>query len=153
MISPEVLRRYTFFASFTHQELKRLAMIGREQTIPEGQALFAEGGLADEFYFLLDGEIEILIGADEHCQESVPLASVPAGELVGWSALIEPHVFTASARASRPSRVIAFSREDWEPLGADAHLYGLMMRKVAQVIGRRLKDTRVQLLSLSAKPA
>ncbi len=152
MISPELLRRYSFFAGFTDQELKRLAMAGREQAISAGQMLCVEGDRADEFYFLVDGEVEILIYADENHFESAPLSSVPAGEFIGWSALIEPHIYTASVRAVRPTRVVAFGRAEFEPLETDGHLYGLMMQKVAQVVGRRLKDARIQLLSLTAHP-
>ncbi len=153
MISPELLRRYSFFAGFSDAELKRVAMAGREQAVAEDEFLFAEGEHADRFYFLIDGEMEILIHADEKGLESVPLSTVPAGELVGWSALIEPNIFSASVRATRRSRVLAFERTEFEHLTVDAHFYGLLMRKVAQVIARRLKDTRIQLLSLSAQPA
>jgi CRP-like cAMP-binding protein len=153
MVSPELLRRHPFFAGFADNELKCLAMAGREMSLDQGERLFAEGEAASAFYFLLDGEVEVLICASEDCPESVALSSLPAGQLIGWSALVEPNIYTASARATRPSRVIAFSRADFEPLMADAHLYCLMMYKVAQVIGHRLKDTRVQLISLTARPA
>jgi CRP-like cAMP-binding protein len=153
MVSPELLRRYPFFAGFADNELKRLAMAGREMGLGQGERLFAEGEAATTFYFLIDGEVEILICASEDCPESVALSSLPAGQLVGWSALVEPSIYTASAQATRPSRVIAFSQADFEPLKADAHLYCRMMYKVAQVIGHRLKDTRVQLISLTTHQA
>jgi CRP-like cAMP-binding protein len=153
MISPELLRRFPFFAGFSELELKRLAMAGHERSLAEGQVLFQEGEPADECHFLVEGEIEILICAGEGCPESVPLASLPAGELIGWSALVRPNIYTASARAARASRVIAFNRADLELLTSEAHLGSLWMTRVAQVIGRRLKDTRIQLLSLTARPA
>jgi CRP-like cAMP-binding protein len=152
MISPELLRRFPFFAGFSDPELKRLAMAGRERSLAAGQILFSEGEPAGECHFLVEGEIEVLICNGEDCPESVALASLPAGELIGWSALVHPYVYTASARASRATRVIAFSRADLETLLSDARLCSLLMARVAQVIGRRLRDTRIQLLSLAARP-
>jgi hypothetical protein len=67
---------------------------------------------------------------------------------VGWSAVIEPYIYTATARATRPSRVIVFAGAEVEKLMSDDHFSFLLMKKIAQVIGQRLTDTRIQLLSL-----
>lgn len=153
MISPELLRRFTFFADFSPQEMKKLAMVGDEETLNTGELLFAEGEYAGHLYFLLDGEVEIMLTADEGRIENVPLSTIPPGELIGWSALVEPHVFTASARATRPSRVISFNGVELvQEMVAQPHFCGRLMQKVVQVLSRRLRDTRIQLLSLAAKP-
>ena len=55
MISPELLRRHTFFGGFSAAELKELAMAGREQALAAGEMLFTEGARADQFYFLARG--------------------------------------------------------------------------------------------------
>jgi hypothetical protein len=54
--------------------------------------------------------------------------------------------------ATRPSRVIVFAGADLEKLMSDDHFSCLLMKKIAQVIGQRLKDTRIQLLSLLTQP-
>jgi len=151
MISPELLRRYTFFAGFSNEEMKDLAMAGHEVPLKAGEVLFTEGKQAHHFYFLADGEMETLLDTD--AGEQIPLSTLPAGEPVGWSALIEPHLYTASARATRPSRVIAFARTDLTRRLDDPHFSSLLMHKLAVLIGRRLKDTQVQLLSLTATRA
>ena len=38
MISPELLRRYPYFADVSEESLKRVAMISEEQTVAAGQA-------------------------------------------------------------------------------------------------------------------
>jgi CRP-like cAMP-binding protein len=153
MISPELLRRYPFFADFSYEELKRLAMAGEEWTLTAGQLLFGDGQHANNLYFLIEGEVEITLMTDEPDLENVPLSTIPSGELLGWSALVEPHIYTASARTTRHSRVIAFDALELEQMVADQpHLCGVLMKKVAQTLSRRLKDTRIQLLSLAAQP-
>jgi CRP-like cAMP-binding protein len=148
MISPELLRRHTFFGGFSAAGLKELAMAGSEQTLAAGERLFTEGARADHFYFLAEGEMETLLKTDE---EDISLSSIPPGEPVGWSALIEPHIYTASARATRPSKVISFPRPVLAALLEDDHLAAVLMRKLAELISRRLRDTQVQLLSLTAR--
>ena len=122
-------------------------MAGREQAAPAGETLFTEGKHAHNLYFLTEGEVEILnVGTGN--KESIAVSSLPAGELLGWSAVIEPYIYTATARATRPSRVIVFAGAELEKLMSDDHFSCLLIKKIAQVIGQRLKDTRIQLLSL-----
>jgi hypothetical protein len=83
-----------------------------------------------------------------------PLSTVPPGQPLGWSAIVEPHTFTASARAAGASRVVAFDGLAVARLADEnCHFCSLLMKKVAQTISGRLKDTRIQLLSLVVVPA
>jgi CRP-like cAMP-binding protein len=148
MISPELLRRHTFFGGFSPDALKELAMAGSEQALAAGERLFTEGARADHFYFLAEGEMETLLKTDE---EDICISSIPAGDPVGWSALIDPHIYTASARATRPSKVIAFPRPTLAALAEDDRFAATLMRKLADLISRRLRDTQVQLLSMTAR--
>jgi CRP/FNR family transcriptional regulator len=148
MISPELLRRHAFFADLSAAELEALATLGAEQALAAGETLFTEGGRADQFYFLADGEMETLLKTDD---EDLSLSAIPPGEPVGWSALIEPHVYTASARATRPSKVIAFPRAALAALLQEDHVAATLMKRLAELISRRLRDTQAQLLSLTAR--
>jgi CRP-like cAMP-binding protein len=148
MISPELLRRHAFFGGFSAAEIEGLATAGRERTLAAGETLFTEGARADHFYFLAEGEVETLLKTDG---EDLSLSTVPPGEPAGWSALIEPHVYTASARATRPSTVIAFARPTLATLLGDDHFEAALMRRLAELISRRLRDTQAQLLGLTGR--
>ena len=150
MVSPELLRRFTFFAGFSDEELKQLAMVGREQPITSGEVLFTEGNPADNLYFLTEGEADVLAGGSS-LAAGVAVSSLPPGEPLGWSAVIEPRLYTATARATRPGRVIVFDGAELEKLMANDHFSALLMKKISQIIGQRLKNTRIQLLSLLAE--
>ena len=153
MISPELLRRFPFFGDFTHEELKQLAMLGEERWLSTGQVLFGEGEHAAALYFLVEGEVEIMLALGEPDLTLIPLSAIPVGEMLGWSALIEPRFYTASAQVSRPSRVIAFDGTKLEQVAAaQPHFCSLLMKKLAQTISGRLKDSRTQLLSLAVQP-
>ncbi len=76
---PSLLRRFVFFAGFSDEELKQLAMAGREQAASVGEILFTEGKHAHNLYFLTEGEVEILnVGTGN--KESIAVSSLPAGE-------------------------------------------------------------------------
>jgi CRP-like cAMP-binding protein len=66
--------------------------------------------------------------------------------------LLRRHTFFGgSARATQPSKVIAFPRPILAALLEDDHLAAVLMKKLADLISRRLRDTQVQLLSLTAR--
>jgi CRP-like cAMP-binding protein len=148
VISPDVLRRHAFFGGFSDAEVEELARSAREHVLAAGELLFTEGARADQFFFLAAGEVETLLKTDE---EDIALSSIPPGEPIGWSALIEPHVYTATARANRPSRVIAFPRSTLAASLENDHFAATFLKKLAELISRRLRDTQVQLLGLTPR--
>ena len=97
-------------------------------------------------------------GAIREAQEELhvtPIGGREAGVLAfqfkdGYS--LRCHVFTASARATRACRVIAFGRPELAKLMEDTHFASIMFAKLATLISHRLRDAQVQLLSLKAQP-
>jgi CRP-like cAMP-binding protein len=59
MISPEILRRYPYFAAAQDAGLRNLAMICEEELIPAGTVMYREGDKADRLYILVEGEVDI----------------------------------------------------------------------------------------------
>ena len=147
MISPEHIRRHAFFAGFTPAQIKQLAMAGQELVVEAGHLLFNEGQPAESLFFLAEGELETLLRDDDGTD--IPISTIPPGEPVGWSALIEPYIYTATVRTTRPSRIFVFSRFELARSMADPRFSSLMMQRLAEVVVRRLKDTQIQLLSLT----
>ena len=50
MISPEILRRYPYFAAAKDEGLRDLAMLCEEELIPAGTVMYREGDKADKLY-------------------------------------------------------------------------------------------------------
>ena len=148
MISPELLRRHTFFGGLSAAELEQLATAGRERTLAAGEMLFTEGARADHFYFLAEGEIETLLKTDG---EDLSLSSIPPG---GAGGVVRPH---RAARLHRlGARDAALGRDRVPPPHAGRPprgrpLRGRLMKRLAELISRRLRDTQVQLLGLTAR--
>ena len=107
MISPEILRRYPFFAAAHDDSLRELAMMCEEESIPSGTVMYREGDKADKLYILVEGEVDIqyTLGSGE----LRTVDTIVAGELMVWSALVEPYKSTAVVTTREHCRVIALN--------------------------------------------
>jgi len=75
--------------------------------------------------------------------KDVAVESKGPGSALGWSALVKPHRFTVSARASEPSEVATFSRQElMQRLDQDPRLGQVFISRIAEVIGRRFLTIR-----------
>jgi CRP-like cAMP-binding protein len=151
MVSPELLRRYPFFAGLKMEHIAALAHVADEMVVEAGYYFFHEDEELDHFYFLLEGAVAIVIELPQQDREIV-ISTVGPGEVFAWSGLVPPHNATASGKAMTPCRVIAFDcRELRKRFEEDCEFGYLMMQKAAQVIRQRLRDTRIQSLAYFAE--
>ncbi len=147
MVSPELLRRYTFFGGLSMEHIVILAQHASEMTIDQGQFFFHEEDTLDAAYILVEGEVSILTELPEKKMEIVTGVIKP-GEMFGWSALLPPYLATASARASKPCRVIAFNCQVLRALfEEDAPFAFVLTQRIAQVIRERLQSLRIESLA------
>lgn len=162
MISPELIRRYPFFAGLSTDQIVTLANVAEEVSVEEGHYFFHEGeeiccfdivveGAVGIVMELPDGDIEQKISGQltgQLATKTEVLSTIGPGEMFAWSALIEPHITTASGKALTPCRVLKFDcRQLRETFQQDCRFGYLMMQKAAQVIRDRLRDTRIESLA------
>ncbi len=149
MISPEILRRFPILAGLEPASYKALAMAGSEVAIKGGEWLFLEGATADAFYLILDGLIDLTINIDERGERRDYISTVGQGQMVGWSALVEPNIYTLNAVAAGPARLVRLDAPAVRALMDDNPAVGYrLMRQLARAIGERLTSLRVQFVSL-----
>jgi CRP/FNR family transcriptional regulator, cyclic AMP receptor protein len=162
MISPETLRRYPFFAGFSHDQLVTLAMMAEEQHVEVGHYFFHEGDALDAFYLMVKGQVAIVfeIPAREVTQSvaqqltgaiqtsEVVISEVGAGEPFGWTAITALHTATAGAKAVFPCEVIAFDRAHLYTACEQDPAFGYrVLKQIVQVARQRLHDLRVESLA------
>jgi CRP-like cAMP-binding protein len=150
MVSPELLRRYSFFGVFDDSQLKAIAMIAEEQAYAAGETIFEDGRTAEAFYLLVDGSVDLFVSAKDETgsefRKPLPVGEVNPGEPFGFSALVDPFVFTTLARASKDSRVIEFDGLALRSLSEQNQALAYQfMRQTAKAALERLYSTRVQL--------
>lgn len=159
MVSPELIRRYAFFAGLDYAYLVQLARVAQERTVDEGHHFFHEGDELESFYLVLEGAVAIVLEVpDQDVKQEISgqltgkvktkdviVSTVGTGDVFGWSGLIPPHTATAGAKAVTSCRVVAFDREGLRQAFEKDCQFGLMMtQKGAQVIRERLRDMRIE---------
>lgn len=152
MISPEVLRRYPFFGGLTDAQLREISMITEEETIEKGSVILPDKKPADKLCLLLDGSVDLVYSnVDELRLSPVPPKELQAGEInpgeiFGISALIDPYVYSATARAAMKSRILIIDAPKLRKLiTEDTSLENHLLKQTMHALMERLSATRVQL--------
>ena len=149
MVSPEQLRRIPLFAGANYGLLKSLAMVGEEISVPEGEWLFHEGERADALYIILDGRMNIRIRMGRRDIAPPNLTTLGEGDILGWSALVRPFVFTMGAIAGKNTRLVKMNGVRLcELMDHHPELGFSLMRHLTLVLGERLTNLRTRFVSL-----
>ncbi|MHB1037310.1 MAG: cyclic nucleotide-binding domain-containing protein [Pirellulales bacterium] len=147
MISPEMLRRYPYFALVNDESLKAVAMLAKEQVVPAGKTMFHEGDPADYLYIIVKGEVAIqyTLGTGEHRT----VDDLVDGDILVWSALVEPYKATAMGTTRKETHLVAIEGKALRELcGKDPLLGYQLMRQVAKLLAHRLEGARMQLAAV-----
>jgi CRP/FNR family cyclic AMP-dependent transcriptional regulator len=152
MISPELLRRYTFFAMLTDEQLKAIAMVAEEKSYPKDAVLLKENMPANRLTLLLDGDVDLIFsGGGEGAIVNALVGSIAPGEVLGISTLIEPYTYVSSAKATVPVRVVEIDGNGIRALmEVDKRLGYVLMCNAAAAVLERLKYTQVELAAARA---
>lgn len=149
MVGTEILERFPFFAGLSQAELKSLSIIANEAWFRRGDVIFREGNPAHTLYLLLDGWVDIMMDTDAQGTHRELVTTRTAGDILGWSAVVEPFVYTGSAICASPAKAIEFRGADLLALfEIDARLCCIITQRICQVIADRLRATRLQMVGL-----
>jgi CRP-like cAMP-binding protein len=151
MVSPEVLRRYPYFAGVDADGLVFLARSAQEATAETGEYFFREGDTLDKMYIVVEGEVAIVATLPGKNREIV-VSTIGVGEVFAWSGLVPPYQATSSAKATTRCRVIAFDCPQLRArFDADAGLGYTMMLRLSQVMRDRIRDMRMETIACLAE--
>ena len=62
---------------------------------------------ADHFYSLIEGKVQLSLGGDSHIDHTVQ----DAGEIFGWSSMVDRESYTNTAKCEIPTRVNKISKK------------------------------------------
>ncbi len=146
MISYDDMKGIDFFKDFTEDELKAVQVICTEESYKAGDIIFNEVTNARYLYILKSGKVslDIKVASDKYISI---LTISNFAEPLGWSALVEPFRFSATARCVEDSTIILVdAMKLLELIKNDYRMGFLVMRRVASLISARIRDTRLQLI-------
>jgi CRP/FNR family transcriptional regulator, cyclic AMP receptor protein len=143
---------HPFFAALTDTQRAALAEDGVTVTFAAGERLFAEGGIADQFWLIEQGSIALDMRVPGRGDQVVE--TLAAGTVLGWSWLHPPYRWHFGAAARLATTAIAFDAASVRRrCDADPAFGYAALRSFTPVIIERLQATRLRLLDLYAAPS
>jgi CRP-like cAMP-binding protein len=149
VVSLDALKIWPFFGGLSDEVLQPIAAIARRVSLQEGTTIVRENTPASALYLLLEGWVDIVVDGEGRAERTELLTTLTQGDIFGWSSIVEPYVYTASAVAATPVSALEFPAADLLALmHADAGLCYAVMNRTCRVIAARLRATRMQLVGL-----
>jgi CRP-like cAMP-binding protein len=143
----EALRNVDLFESATDELLNKVAEIAEEKTFVLGEMIFEEGEKAEWVYVLLEGKVRISIDlTSKPSYITVAMIQEPQWAF-GWSGIVAPYRYTATATCDEETRVLAIPGIKFEEILDEEQECGCqVMKKLTELISSRLRNSRMTLL-------
>ncbi len=146
MVSTQVLKEFGLFQGLDDSELTKIAELCNERTLDEGTLYFDQGKEAKEIHLCRSGKVDIVVRLREPWGIEVTVHKAGGGEVFGWSSLVEPYIYTASAKIVERTEDIYVKASDLNKLFEENTRIGyIFMRNLSAVISARLTEYRQKL--------
>lgn len=134
VVSIDRLREVDILEGLAEEELQSIAQYFEEESLDAGVTLCEEGAVADRLYALEQGTVSIRSQKGGQYDIDIP------GKIVGWSFLVPPFLYTASAVAKTPCKVLVIKSPDFYYVIHKEPKMGVkVINNLAEVIASRLK--------------
>lgn len=147
MITPEMLAEFDLFRDVSKETLKEIAVVSETVKVKKDDFVFREGEKADKLHLLVSGSIALRVKLTSR-PDSVTVSFVNRPhQTLGWSGVVSPNHYTASAVCEEASELVAIPSEKFMQI-LDQHPvdgYKIMLR-ITTIISDRLRNSRQALL-------
>jgi CRP-like cAMP-binding protein len=123
------LRNSHFFKGITPEVLVEIAGLGEDVFLHPAEFLFNEGDPADGLYFLMSGNLDVLMG------EKV-VNQLEEGDVLGEIALLDSGLRTASIQSNGKSTLLKISGELFDEIMEE---YPLVAKQVLKTLVERIR--------------
>lgn len=136
MVIVEAIEESDLFKGVRPEFLNEIGKIGEIKHFKKDAIICKTNEKAKYIYQLVEGQIDIMLAEKEIIHFTVNRP----GEIFGWSALVEPYIYTATARSKTESRVVRMSRDSLEKIIIRYPTDGLaILRHLTSIISQRLR--------------
>jgi CRP-like cAMP-binding protein len=120
----------------TDRDVEWLAASGKRRTVPQGEKIITMGKQLDSIFFLLSGEMSVLVdGIGE-------IARLKSGEVMGEMSLIDASPPSATVLAVTEAKVLEISKKKLnDKMAADIEFAAHFYRAIATFLSDRLRKT------------
>ena len=136
------LRNTYFFHNLEDSEINKILIVCHEKTFDPGEIIFEEGSVAEKFYIILSGKIEVW--KDYRSQEKDRLAVHKKGRLFGEMALIDDLPRSATVIARENTRLLYIERNDFHKIIKENSSIALSVMRSVSLMIRKSNDSFVE---------
>lgn len=145
------LSKSELFGEMELSQLEQISVLCRGVSYREGTKIFKEGDKAASLYVLTNGTVILEMDVRPLPNgPSIPTAVevVNKSQCFGWSAVVEPYIYTLSARCTTNCTALDIKGDVLQTAMARDPSLGLeLMKRVSRLISMRLAHTRLRLIS------
>lgn len=140
----EALRDVRFLHDIDNAHLMQIADVTRLRDVSEGEVLFREGDVPHDVYLVVSGSVALDIRTHGAAKR---ILEVGAGEILGWSALLEQTQMTATATTVSRTCVAEINTKQLLSICHHNPRFGYeLLRRTSLAMASRLSATRMQLI-------
>jgi CRP/FNR family transcriptional regulator, cyclic AMP receptor protein len=145
-----LLVQQDFFKELTSQQIELISSCASTAQFEAGQMIFREGQPADAFYLVRHGKVSIELYSPS--RGTIVIQTLTAGDVLGWSWLVQPYEWHFDARAVELTRTVTIDARCLRTkCEQDVHLAVALYAQVVTIVEQRLMATRLQLLDVYGK--
>jgi CRP/FNR family cyclic AMP-dependent transcriptional regulator len=144
-----IIAEHPFFAGLESYYTGLLTGCASNVRFAPGSYIFKEGEPANHFYLVRSGKVALELFPPH--SRPITVETLEQGEVLGWSWLLPPYVWTFHGHAIQETRAIALDGKCLRAKCEQNHDLGYeVWKRFAQLMVRRLHATRLQLLDIYA---
>jgi CRP-like cAMP-binding protein len=150
MVTANDLKEFKYFKGFTDAQLEKLAAITVEESYEAGAQMYKKGNPARSLFMCQEGKVVMVMDnymGPNQAPMQITVDIITKGESMGWSAVVEPYLYTLGALCIDNARLFALDAAKLRSLiDEDCELGYKVMQATAKVIASRLTHTRILLV-------
>lgn len=147
-MSIEAYKDLAIFEGLSVEQVDKILTLAEERHFKQGELIFKEGQSATHFYILVSGKVRIQVQLSSRPENlGISILSM-RGTLVGWSGLVQPSSYTAAGLCEEDTELMAIDGAKFMTvLEADPVMGFIIMRKISETIGKRMRTLQQTVLS------
>ncbi|MFC1899674.1 Crp/Fnr family transcriptional regulator [Chloroflexota bacterium] len=146
MVIIQFLKENELFKGLGDNELARIAELCHIRTLEAGAMYFAQGHKATELHLCRSGKVAVMVRLREPWGIEVTVRMVNGGGIFGWSSLVEPYIYSASAKCVERTEDIFIKAEALiKFFDKNPDVGYVFMRNLASIIASNLTEYRHKL--------
>ena len=142
-----IVSTHPFLKGMNEHQLRILSDCAMQAHFNANEVIFGEGEPADRFYLIQNGTVALEAYVKD--KGNTLIEKIGPGDVLGWSWLFPPYFWHFTARALEPTDALfIYARPLRQECESDHDLGYELMKRISEVIMRRLQATRKKALGL-----